>query len=176
MDRIEQNEWLTKHIPHRVRAAIARIDMGNSILSANTLIDPVLRNDEDRVYWRCSTDSIWEGRLTATRWLIEFVGIQQKGGSAIVYQKKRGSKDVRITDFDGGRLLSPSVSDGPFLASVWKGCSQAASHATNEYTHPSVDDRITLPKALGVLVDHLQNTIYSTAGKKIRDYVLERVP
>jgi len=33
-----------------------------------------------------------------------------------------------------------------------------------------------IPKALKIVLDHLQNTIYNKASKHIRDYVLERVP
>ena len=176
MDQHEQSNWITKHIPHRVRAAIARLDMENSLLRVNTLIDPALTTDEDKIYWRCSTDSIWEGRLAATRWLIEFVGIQQdKNGNPIACPKK-WKDDVRVTDF-GGRLLDPSTPDGRRLADVWKGCTQASSHATNAYPpHPSVDDRTVLPEALKVILDHLQDTIYDKASKKLRDYVLECVP
>ena len=175
MDRQEQNEWITKHIPHRVRAAIARINMENSLLRAKAFIDPALRTDEDKIYWRCSTDSIWEGRLAATRWLIEFVGIQDKNGNPAACTKKR-KDDVRIDDFDGGYLLDPSTANGRCLADVWKGCTQASSHATNAYGHPPVEDRTVLPKALKIILDHLQDTIYDKASKKIRDCVLEHVP
>jgi hypothetical protein len=169
----EQSEWITKHIPHRVRAAIARLDLKGSLLCVAALIDPELRTDEDTIYWRCSTDSIWKGRLAATRWLIDFVGIKQDSkGKAVAHGKR--SSDVRIDDFDGGRLPGPSTPEGEFLANVWKGCSQASSHATNAYNHPSVDDKKILPKTLKIILDHLQTTIYQKAGKNIRDCVLER--
>lgn len=175
MDPHEQSEWMTKHIPHRVRAAIARVRMENSLLRVNAFIDPVLRSDEDKIYWRCSTDSIWEGRLAATRWLIEFVGIQDKNGNPAACNKKR-KVDVRIVDFEGGRYLDPSTAHGRCLADVWKGCSQASSHATDAYTHASVDDQTVLPEALRIILDHLQETIYDNASKRILDYVLELVP
>src|ERR1035437_233833 len=130
MDQHEQSEWITKHIPHRVRAAIARINMKNSLLDVTASIDPALQTGKDKICWRCSTDSIWEGRLAATRWLIEFVGIKQdKNGNPVCTGKKKN--DVRIDDFDGGALLDRSTADGRFLADVWKGCTQASSHATN---------------------------------------------
>src|SRR5437867_220410 len=158
MDGHEQSEWLTMHIPHRVRAAIARLNMEQSLLRVKAIIEPQLRTDEDKIYWRCSTDSIWEGRLAATRWLIGFVGIKQDnaGNPAVC---KKVDKDVRIDDFDGGRLLGPSTPEGRLLAAVWKGCSQASSHATNEYGHPSVSDKQDLPEALKIILDHLQKTI-----------------
>ena len=107
MDQHEQDKWITMHIPHRVRAAIARIDMENSLLRVNTLIDPALPTNEAKIYWRCATDSIWEGRLAATRWLIEFVGIQQdKNGNPIACLKK-WKDDVRVTDFSAAAHLTP---------------------------------------------------------------------
>jgi hypothetical protein len=176
MDPHEQNEWITRHIPHRVRAAIARLNLHESLLHVKAFIDPDLQTDEDKIYWRCSTDSIWQGRLAAIRWLIEFVGIKQgDNGRAVCAKKKPYSKDVRIDDFDGGELLRPATQEGQFLAHIWKGCSQASSHATNEYDHPSVNDEKDLPPALTIILDHLQKTIYQKAGQNIRDYVLERV-
>jgi len=62
--------------------------------------------------------------------------------------------------------------DAQLLASGWKGCSQAASQATNEYSHPSVSDRKELPEALRKIVKHLQNSIYQKAGKGVPDYPL----
>ena len=118
MDHNEQSEWMTRHIPHRVRAAIARLPMKQSLLRVTATIDPVISTDDDKIYWRCSTDSIWEGRLAATRWLIEFVGIQDKGGNPVACPKKKGKPDVRITDFDGGVLLDPSTPDARRLADV----------------------------------------------------------
>ena len=106
MDPPEQGQWLTTHIPHRVRAAIARLPMENSILRGTATIDPHCRTEQDHIYWRCATDSIWEARLAATRWLIEFVGIKQDdAGQAAVCRKSKkfGGKDVRsaaVEDID----------------------------------------------------------------------------
>jgi hypothetical protein len=33
MNSSEQSEWIARHIPHRVRAAVARLPMQNSLLS-----------------------------------------------------------------------------------------------------------------------------------------------
>ena len=84
---------------------------------------------------------------------------------------KKG-KDVGIQDFDGGVLLNHQTPEAQLLASVWKGCSQGSSHATNEYNHPPVGDGKELPQALEIILSHLQNTIYQKAGKSIRDFVL----
>jgi len=76
--------------------------MENSLLRVKAFIDPAPRTDEDKICRRCSTDSIWEGRLAATRWLIEFVGIRRdKNGNPAACTKKR-KDDVRMDDFDGG--------------------------------------------------------------------------
>ncbi len=149
--------------------------MENSILRVTASIDPARRTVEDEIYWRCATDSIWEGRLAATRWLIEFIGIKQdRAGNPAVCKKDRASKkDVRIYDLDGGVALDPSTPEGRLLASVWKGCSQASSHATNEYSHPPISDRKELPEALGIILSHLQQTVYDKAGLQLRDYVLK---
>ena len=60
----------------------------NSVLQVTATIDPQCRTEQDRIYWRCATDSIWEGRLAATRWLIEFVGIKQGRGGNPVLRKR----------------------------------------------------------------------------------------
>jgi hypothetical protein len=174
MDANEQPEWLCRHIPHRLRAAIARLPLENSLLHVKASIDPERRTDQDEVYWRCATDSIWEGRLAATRWLIEFIGIKRDGsGKATEHKKRKWSKDVRIDDFDGGTLFDTSDPNAQLLADVWKGCSQASSHATNEYNHPALSDRKELPAALTIVLNHLQDTIYKRASKRIRDCVLK---
>lgn len=177
MDAPEQRKWLETHIPHRVRAAIARLNhLENSVLRVRALIDPVPKTAEEEVYWRCATDSIWEGRLAATRWLIEFVGIKQgKGGNPARCEKDpKYPDDVYIQDFDGGVRLNHQTPEAVTLASVWKGCSQASSHATSG-NHPAVDEK-SLANALVIVLEHLQNTIYQTAGKALRDFVLETPP
>ena len=147
MNASEQSEWIARHIPHRVRAAVARLPMQNSLLQVEAAIGPVCRTEQDETYWRCATDSIWEGRLAATRWLIEFIGIKRhENGKPTECNKKKGSKDVRIDDLNGGVLFDTSNPDAQILADVWKGCSQASSHATNEYNHPRIGDRKAIPE------------------------------
>jgi hypothetical protein len=176
MNSGEQSEWIARHIPHRVRAAIARLPMKDSLLDGEAFINPECRTDRDKVYWRCATDSIWEGRLAATRWLIEFVGIKRNDddGKATEYKKskKKGTRDVRVYDLDGGRCFDPSNPNAQLLADVWKGCPHASSHATNEYNHPLVAEK-ELSAALTIILDHLQDTIYNRAGKKVCDCVLK---
>lgn len=137
------------------------------------MVDPDLPTADHKIFWRCSTDSIWEGRLAATRWLIEFAGVRWRQNGNPARPKKHGS-DVRIDDFHGGEndLFELENPDARRLADVWKGCTQASSHATHDSNHPSVNEN-ELSVALGVVLDHLQKTIYAPAGENIRDYVLE---
>ena len=153
--------------------AIARLPMENSLLHVKASTDPERRTDQDEVYWRCATGSIWEGRLAATRWLIEFIRIKRHSNSKAIEHTKQKAKDVRIDDLDGGKLFDLSDPNAQLLADVWKGCSQASTHATNEYNHPAVSDRKELPAALTIVVNHLQDTIYSRASKQIGDCVLK---
>jgi hypothetical protein len=149
--------------------------MQESILQVHLSIPPIDRTDEETIYWRCFTDSIWEGRLAATRWLIEFIGIKQdpKGRLARAKPQKRltGAADVRIDDIKGGRLFKLSHPHAKFLADVWKGCTQASSHATHG-EHLPISDRKELPQSLTIVIKHLQDTIYDRAGKQLRDCVL----
>ena len=138
MDAPEQTKWLAEHIPHRVRAAIARLPMENSILRVTATIDLQCRTEQDRIYWRCAADSIWEGRLAATRWLIEFVGIKQgKGGNPVRCEKDpKYPDDVHIQDFDGGVPLNHQTLAAADLASVWKrDVRRRRATLTSEYSH-----------------------------------------
>jgi hypothetical protein len=147
--------------------------MKNSVLGVQAIIDRA--PSQDKIFWRCSTDSITEGRRAATRWLIEFVGIQQdKNGNAVRPSNSR-PYDVCIADFDGCRLLDLSTPDGKLLAEVWMGCTRASSHATNAYNQPGADD-VALRDALVIILNHLQDTIYRAAGKKLRDCVFVAEP
>ena len=168
--------WLDKHIPHRVRAAIARLKVDVwGVTAAEMCVDPPLPTKQSKACWRCSTDSIWEGRLVAARWLIEFVGIQQdpKGKAVRSRKSTKYSSDVRINDLPGGILLDPNTNDAEKLAKVWKGCSQGSSHATDASGHPSVDDRRELPKAVSIVIKHLEQTVYhGRVGETLRELVL----
>ena len=171
----DQITWRHIHIPHRVRAGIARLDMRNSRLGVSTVIDPALYTPEQRIFWRCSTDSIWEGRFAATRWLIELIGVAQSKDGSLLRPKRYLATDVLIDRFDGGfsNLFDLSTPEASFLAEIWKGCTQASFHVTHESAgHPDVREP-RLMKALAIAIDHLQKTIYQAAQENICDYVLE---
>lgn len=151
----EQSEWLVCHIPHRVRAAIAHSDLSGSILDVKTSIHPPQETLQQKINWHCAADSIWEGRLAATRWLIEFVGIK--------------TKHVSIVHFDGGTPCQDSERER--LTDVWERCSQASAHPTRKNNRSRLDDK-ELVNALKIVLRHLQSTIYSHAGLRLRDWVL----
>lgn len=177
MDAAEQARWLKDHIPHRIRAAAARLPMENSLLQVTATIDPHPLTPPGRIFWRFATDSIWQGRLVAARWLIEFVGIKESD-KCIPVQCRRNPKfphDVFIDNLAGGVLFRPNAPEAQLLAQVWGGCSQASSHATTDtHKHHSINER-PLAEALTIILDYLQAGIYDTAGQKLRDYVLEPV-
>jgi hypothetical protein len=49
---------------------------------------------------------------------------------------------------------------------VWKGCSQASSHATHDSKHFLVDAK-TLEEALRIIVSHLDKTVYSASQEAV---------
>ena len=171
MDAAEQREWFLVHIPHRVRAAVAHLDLRGSILDMQLSIYPPQATPEEKICWHCAANSIWEGRLAATRWLIDFVGIKEEDGNPVEPKRKRLPTDVWIKDFEGGIFFASSRSEARLLANVWRGCSKASAHPTRKTGHPKVDEP-ELINALKPVLQHLQDTIYSHAGLTLRDCVL----
>jgi hypothetical protein len=170
MDQLEKGEWLCRHIPHRVRAATAFLDMRDSLLNVEALIGRP--QEVNAIYWRCAMDSIWEGRLAATRWLIEFIGIKRdENKMPTEHRKRKNSPDVQINEFDGGDFFDKNDSNATKLADMWKGCAQASSHATRKSNHPDINET-ALRDSLKIVLQHLQDTIYHHAGKRLRDHVL----
>jgi hypothetical protein len=173
LDKREQRKWLKEHIPHRVRAAIAQLDMRKSVLGDYPLSD-TSRHRESDIYWRCATDSIWQGRQAATRWLIEFVGIKQKSDQR-PGRPDLQDRDINIEWLDNGALIKMTGGKAKTLASVWKGCSQASSHATHKSKHPPIRAK-NLEKALTILLDHLSATIYQRPNTNLKNLVLQLPP
>jgi len=162
MDNAAQNAWLTTHIPHRIRAVIARLPLQEELLKSISAKDP------QKIKERCEGNSIWEGRLVAVRWLIEFIGVTQDKNGKPVRPKRRNptGADVSIERIAGGALFDLQSSDAIVLARVWKGCSQASSHATHASGHPPVDE-VTIDSALRIVIAHLDRTIYATQPRKV---------
>jgi len=88
-----------------------------------------------------------------------------------VYPLKHPRVDVRIDRFNGGVPISTTSTVALPLALVWKGCSQATSHPTTDSGHPDVTEQ-PLADALTVVINHLQQTIYQTAGMTLLNEVM----
>jgi hypothetical protein len=162
-----QQEWLTQHIPHRLRAILARIPMP---FPWDVPIAPIGQRDE--ISRHCIWAAIHEGRLTSIRWLIMFVGIQEKAGRAVEWRLSH-KNDMRIDNLAGGIILTAARPDALKLALVWKGCSQATSHATEDANHPDLSDA-TLAEAMGIIIAHLEQTIYAKGGINLLRVTLGR--
>lgn len=164
----DTNQWLDKHIPHRVRAGLANSDLLKGHLGSVPQFARPSR--EHKIAWRCITDSLWEGRLAAIRWLIEFVGI--KGTRTLPPQVKVAKKDpdcpddIRIDDLPNGDPFPANDPDAQKLANFWSGCSKASGHATDKSGHPPLENA-DRDEVMGLLMRHLDNTIYKDEPVKI---------
>jgi len=172
VDATEQQDWLREHIPHRLRAAIARLDYLSELLGTQTPGDSTPANDDFAIRRRCEFNAINEGRLISIRWLIEFVWIKSDQAGASIPCPKSHPTDVRIEDIAGGVRIDSSSKEAGVLAAIWKGCSQASSHATNAYSRPDVNEP-KLNEAMKIIWAHLRDTIYKQAGLNIKDIVLK---
>lgn len=164
----DKTDWLETHIPYRVRAALARIPLQVELLKL-----PQFLPAKSRIETRCEGDAIWEGRLAATRWLIEFIGVSadQSGKPKI---PARWPHDARVDDI-GGKVFCLSRPEAVVLANVWLGCSKASSHATNASGHPPVNEK-EISDALRIVMAHLDQELYSGAGQKIAAIALRPNP
>jgi hypothetical protein len=166
-DEEKQRAWLNQHIPHRLRAGLAQTTALDEMLELQ-VSDPIERLRKAQF---CLEMAAWEGRFAATRWLIEFVGVKldKNGKPARVRDEKNRKRehDVDILDLPGGEYFPLGSDEAVLLAEVWKGCSQATSHATDGSEHPSISrDRIA--KAVLAVVHHLEATVYKQAGRSVQ--------
>ena len=165
-------DWFVQHIPHRIRATLAGTEMLVQKLQQkfgkqNVRTAGVHANvtcQADSVALLCSTNAIWEGRLTATRWLIDFIGIScdRNGQPARPVQKPH---DWRI-DKLGGNYFPLTDANAQKLADVWLGCTKATSHPTRGSNHPPVDPD-ELNAAISIVVDYLEKHLYAPKGRNI---------
>lgn len=176
-------EWLSQHIPHRIRASLALSPLLGRVLDATGMYHELKTNA-----WRdCMATGAWEGRLASMRWLIEFVGIEfdeitrgPKDQQSIRGRKlkARGKKstaqfDVDIEDLPDGTYfpIEKKPDDAKFLAEIWKGCSQACSHATFGSNHPPVGIA-ALERAQNIVFNHLDETVYASQEGKCLQHSL----
>ena len=103
--------------------------------------------------------------MTAMRWLIMFVGVSGEIGVPMMAQL-RLITDVRIDRLDGGVPFDLSSPEASVLEKVWRGCSQATSHPTQDTNHPDVTVK-PLAKALHIVIAHLERTIYAAKARSL---------
>jgi hypothetical protein len=125
----------------------------------------------DSITRRCIGDSVWEGRLGAMRWLILFIGIAEGGGVPIRPRRHPSGTDVFIDDIQIGAFVDLESRKAQYLARIYKGCSQASGHPTDATNHPNVNER-QLVKALTLVIDHLQRTIYAKNKRNLEFHTL----
>jgi hypothetical protein len=150
----DRDDWLSGHIPYRVHAGLAGLPLASEYLPATA--EPALRA---RFAAICLNNAVYEGRLAAIRWLIDFIGIRDKKGKP-ARPRRVGEHDVGITSLPGGSEVHLDSPEAEILRKVWKGCSQASSHATHASNHFSVEPEI-LEQAMRIIISHLEKTIYS---------------
>jgi len=174
-------DWFVQHIPHRVRSALAGTEM--LVLKLQDLFgnenvrtagyEPRITSQADSVAVHCVDSALWEGRLTATRWLIDFVGVScnKHGQPSRPVQKLH---DWRI-DKMGAPLFPLSDVNAQKLADVWLGCTKATSHPTQGSGHPPVDPN-ELNTAIAIVIEFLDRTLYAPAGRSILTDTLTKHP
>ena len=112
--------------------------------------------------------------MTAMRWLILFVGVSGKD-NAPVEARFRLPTDMRIDRLDGGILFDLNSPEAIVLEKIWRGCSQATSHPTQDTNHPNVEVG-PLAEALQIIITHLERTIYAAKGRSLlHDTLIEPV-
>ena len=136
-------------------------------------IEAKITSQADSVAVHCVANAIWEGRLTATRWLIDFLGVScNKHGERVRPSGK--PHDWRI-DKMAGSLFPLNGADAQKLADVWLGCTKATSHPTRDSGHPPVDPT-ELNAAVAIVVDYLDCVLYRPKGRSILDDTLTQYP
>lgn len=151
MNPSDQEKWRAQHIPHRLRVCLA-----GSPLQKELMVE--------KIGTYCILAAALEGRMAAIRWLIEFVGIRDCKGEP--GRPNRYRTDVSITFIQGGKEIDLSSPEAATLARVWKGCSQASGHPTQDTNHPPVSGAV-LDEALKIIVSHLKQTIYSASRNEL---------
>jgi hypothetical protein len=122
----DHDDWLHHHVPYRIRAGLAGLSFASEFLPATA--DDALRA---RFAEACLQNAACEGRMAAIRWLIDFIGIHDKQGKP-ARPHRWGDHDVSITSLPGGSEIDLDSNEAETLRRVWKGCSQASSHATHD--------------------------------------------
>jgi hypothetical protein len=86
MKRTDQDQRLAQHIPHRLSACLAELPFQSELLMLN-VADDALRL---KIRVGCCERAVWEGRMAAMRWLIDFVGIAADcNGKPLLHDARR---------------------------------------------------------------------------------------
>ncbi len=155
----ERQKWLTRDIPDRIRACLYELPMPAPwrlpLVSVSHFAPEI----------GCLLAGTHEGRMTAMRWLILFVGLKGDRKWRPVVEEIERDTDMRI-DRLGGSLFPVGRAESHRLSKIWIGCSQATSHPTLGTNHPPVDPT-ALAEALQLIVDHLQRELYAKHGRDL---------
>ena len=177
--QVEIEAWLWQHIPFRVTAGIAGTPICDEWSMEQYSSLPL------GLRFVCLNDATFQGRIAAIRWLIEFVGLQEKADQALgpqptpsyaarVLASGRQSTDFGVGMLPGGVFLLPTHKDAKLLARTWKGCAQAIGHPTRNTGHPDLDVE-TLTAVMRILIAHLDATAYQHAKISVKHAVLTQV-
>jgi hypothetical protein len=162
----DRADWLHHHIPYRIRAGLAGLSFASEFLPERA--DAALRTRFAEAWLQSAA---YEGWMAAIRWLIDFVGVRDQQGKP-ARPHRWGDHDVSITSLPGGPEIDLDSNEAEILRKVWKGCSQASSHATRDSKHFPVDAK-ALEEALRIIVSHLDMTVYSAGQEAVSTNLTE---
>lgn len=117
MDKTEQDQWLSKDIPHRLRACLAGLRLQEERMpqTADEAKRLIIRD------WFLRT-AAFEGRMVATRWLIEFIGVGGRNKDGTISPPRRKPNDVSIKMIEGGKEIELDSRTPKF----WQRCGRDA--------------------------------------------------
>lgn len=163
---VDRDDWLLRssptkdadHVPYRIRILWSRLPSLDVRLGPP--IPPPEVKGNEVIRRRCDSDAIFEGRIAAMRWLIEFIGVKPSSYS----DSCNASNFVGYAPFGTG-------TDSVFLRDVWDSCTKAASHSTHASGHTPITDAMR-ERVLRIVCSHLNNTIYKPLGTTVEDEAL----
>src|ERR1017187_9037140 len=175
----EKETWLVQHVPHRICAALAWLNMEGRWAMPKLPAPP----DRDLHVWYTGR-SIDEGRKAAMRWLTEFIGVTLKPGKpakngkpaeiekAVPPKPHPNGKSVTIGQV-GGVMFDTNSQDALKLAKIWQACSQASLHPTMDTNHCDIGPN-NLAGALKIVLAHLETGLYKPSGRDLWKIVHEQ--